>query len=113
MDSQKTLIILTDASRLSNGRDTKAFRSERYDMRTTQPQEAGIHGRITSDLDTPEAAYGKYSNLQVLQSAAGYYVGTLYEEFSKSGEVLYQVPGSRESGYFATAAIAETVLATM
>ena len=38
---------------------------------------------------------GKYSELQVLHSFAGYYLGTIYTD--KDG---FQEPGSRDSGYF-------------
>lgn len=38
-----------------------------------------------------------YSELRVMRSAAGWYVGTLYQE--PGG---WQEPGSRDSGYFAT-----------
>jgi len=40
---------------------------------------------------------GTYSELQVLHSAAGYYVGTLY-----TNEDGFPEPGSRDSGYFQT-----------
>lgn len=40
---------------------------------------------------------GNYSELMVMRSAAGYYVGTIYTE--PDG---FQEPGSRDSGYFAT-----------
>ena len=40
---------------------------------------------------------GRYSELQVLQSAAGFYVGTVYH--APEG---YTEPGSRDSGYFKT-----------
>ena len=46
----------------------------------------------------------RYSELQVLQSRAGYYVGTVYIEDG------VQMPGSRDSGYFATQAEAEEYL---
>lgn len=43
-----------------------------------------------------------YSDLMVMKSAAGFYVGTYYRdcEFSEEG---FLCPGSRDSGYFATA----------
>lgn len=40
---------------------------------------------------------GRYSELQVLQSGAGWYVGTIYNNPEGFPE-----PGSRDSGYFAT-----------
>lgn len=52
---------------------------------------------------------GRYSELQVLQSGAGWYIGTLYyEPGSKFGE-----PGSRDSGYFPTQEAAEQALASL
>jgi hypothetical protein len=49
-------------------------------------------------------APGQYGPMQVLQSAAGYYVGTLFrEEFGN-------VPGSRDSGYFETFEAAKSYL---
>ncbi len=47
----------------------------------------------------------RYSDLQVLQSAAGFYVGTVYENPDGFSE-----PGSRDSGYFATKEQAEAYL---
>ena len=46
-----------------------------------------------------------YTELQVLRSAAGYYIGTTYN--NPDG---YQEPGSRDSDYFATAQEAELYL---
>jgi hypothetical protein len=40
---------------------------------------------------------GNYSEMQVLRSAAGFYVGTIYNH--PDG---FQEPGSRDSGYFPT-----------
>lgn len=40
---------------------------------------------------------GNYSELQVMRSGAGYYVGTIY-----TGADGFQEPGSRDSGYFPT-----------
>lgn len=42
-----------------------------------------------------------YTDLKVLKSAAGHYIGTLYEERNSSGEVVFVEPGSRDSDYFA------------
>ena len=50
----------------------------------------------------------RYSDLQVLQSAAGFYVGTVYE--NPHG---YSEPGSRDSDYFATREQAEAYLTTI
>ena len=49
-----------------------------------------------------------YSDLQVLRSAAGFYVGTTYLTSYVFGEV--EEPGSRDSGYFATKAEARAEL---
>lgn len=51
----------------------------------------------------------KVSELKVMQSAAGYYVGRSYEDDDMPG---CEMPYSRESyGYFATAAEAQVELA--
>jgi len=47
-----------------------------------------------------------YSELQVCQSAAGYYVGTMYYD----KEDGFWEPGSRDSGYFRTSEEAEKFL---
>jgi hypothetical protein len=52
----------------------------------------------------------RYSDLRVLQSAAGYYLGTIYQEFDANDTVVYQEPGSRDSGYFKTKEDAEAFL---
>jgi len=52
-----------------------------------------------------EIPAGQYGPLQVLKSAAGYYVGTLFADTfnNHDGTVsTFNVPGSRDSGYFAT-----------
>lgn len=46
-----------------------------------------------------------YTNLQVCKSAAGFYIGTMYN--NPEG---WQEPGSRESEYFATRGEAEEAL---
>ncbi len=48
-----------------------------------------------------------YTDMQVLKSPAGYYVGTLYDDL----EIGSFVPGSRDTDYFATRAEAEKALA--
>jgi hypothetical protein len=48
---------------------------------------------------------GQYSELKVLQSAAGYYIGTMYN--NPEG---FQEPGSRDSDYFPTKEKAEAFL---
>ena len=47
------------------------------------------------ELVKSEDKGNKYSELQVLHSSAGYYLGTIYTD--KDG---FQEPGSRDSGYF-------------
>lgn len=61
-----------------------------------------------------EGEKGKYTDLMVLRSGAGWYVGTLYQEFDTEGNMSWQEPGSRDSpGYFATKEEAERFLKTM
>lgn len=48
-----------------------------------------------------------YSDLQVLKSAAGWYVGTTYTHGSDSEFAGLVEPGSRESGYFSTEELAD------
>jgi len=43
-----------------------------------------------------------YTDLQVCQSAAGYYVGTMYRNIDDDGNLQFEEPGSRDSGYYAT-----------
>lgn len=58
-----------------------------------------IHATVIEDKE-------RYSDLQVLLSGAGYYIGTLYNE--PEG---YEVPGTRDSvEYFASAMLAENAL---
>ena len=63
---------------------------------------------MKSPMVTP-AAYLKdkenYSELQVLRSAAGYYIGTLY-----SNPGGFVEPGSRDSGYYPTHKVAKEAL---
>ena len=56
----------------------------------------------TRDYITNKAGY---TDLQVLQSGAGFYIGTMYN--NPDG---FQEPGSRDSGYFATREEAEKEL---
>lgn len=51
----------------------------------------------------------RYSDLMVLRSGAGWYIGTIYTNPPKDGG--FQEPGSRDSIYFATEAEAEAELA--
>jgi hypothetical protein len=62
----------------------------------------------TFEVDT--AVRNGYSDLKVMQSAAGYYLGTSYEEYDAQGEIVWQEPGSRDGGYFASKAEAESSL---
>lgn len=61
----------------------------------------------------PEEEKGSYSELQVLCSGAGYYVGTLYQERDGNGEIIWEEPGSRDSGYFRTEVQAQAFLETL
>lgn len=49
---------------------------------------------------------GGYSELMVLKSAAGYYIGTVYTD----PETGFEEPGSRDSDYFPRRDEAETFL---
>ena len=62
---------------------------------------------ITYPNDTP---VGEYSPLQVMKSAAGYYVGTFFMDVLVEGGKPFLVPGSRDSGYFLTFEEAEAYL---
>ena len=55
---------------------------------------------------------GSYSELQVLQSAAGYYIGTMFTHTGGRFKGLVE-PGSRDSDYFPTFGAAETFLKTL
>lgn len=46
----------------------------------------------------PVSDIGNYSELKVMCSAAGWYVGTTY----KDPEFNFEEPGTRESGYFSS-----------
>ena len=63
---------------------------------------------LASRYPSPE---GVYSDLKVMHSAAGYYIGTSFTHTSGEYEGLIE-PGSRESEYFATEAEAQRALAT-
>lgn len=49
----------------------------------------------------------RYSDLQVCQSASGYFIGTLY---TNPNHQEFNEPGSRDSGYFPTRVEAEAYL---
>lgn len=65
---------------------------------------------VPMDLVSPKAVRGAYSDLMVLQSAAGFYVGTKFQEFDAHGNVVWEEPGSRDSGYYRTAEAAAVEL---
>ena len=54
----------------------------------------------------PEDEKGNYSELTILQSHGGFYVGTIYRDPNGHAE-----PGSRDSAYFRTRIEAEKFLA--
>lgn len=57
-----------------------------------------MRSEIVSDMENISVEEKRrYSELQVLQSAAGFYIGTMYTNTDGSVE-----PGSRDSGYFGT-----------
>lgn len=56
-----------------------------------------------------ESEQSRYSDLKVMQSAAGWYVGTTYQEPGAG----YEEPGSRDTGYFATQTEALRALVAM
>lgn len=60
---------------------------------------------MANELTYPtDTKVGEYSELCVMKSAAGYYVGTYFmEDFGL-------VPGSRDSGYYATYEEAQRLL---
>lgn len=54
-----------------------------------------------------------YSDLQVMESPAGHYVGTSYRNLDARGKLLFEEPGSRDSGYFASREEAAAFLAEL
>lgn len=65
---------------------------------------------IVMDLEPLEPGY---SDLQVMKSAAGYYIGTSYAMHDDDGEFIGHTPGSRDSvEYYATEAEAQHALET-
>jgi len=52
---------------------------------------------VMNSIDIPEVEKSRFSDLGVLRSAAGYYIGTTFCD--ASGDEL---PGSRDSTYFGT-----------
>ena len=79
-------------------------------MMTANPELAAVD---PNEFFSSEAVSGFYSDLRVLQSAAGFYIGTLFQEFDRDGNVVMEEPGSRDSGYFATKEEAERELVQM
>jgi hypothetical protein len=67
----------------------------------------------TLEMAEDGAVTNTYSDLMVLRSAAGYYVGTLYEERDASGTIVWREPGSRDSGYFPSEEAAAAFLQSM
>jgi hypothetical protein len=61
---------------------------------------------------SPKSEQAKYSDLQVLQSAAGWYVGTLYYA-AGSASVCMAEPGSRDTDYFPSKEAANLALALL
>lgn len=55
----------------------------------------------------PKPEHSKYSDLQVLKSAAGYYIGTVYDDGG------FKEPGSRDTNYFDKQSTAEKILAAL
>lgn len=58
----------------------------------------------------PTKNWPNYSQLQILKSAAGFYIGTLYTDPTMDGLVE---PGSRDSTYFVRKEIADRALAKL
>ena len=65
---------------------------------------------ISTNLTHESAVRGDYGPLEVLQSAAGFYIGTRWQEKDAQGRVVWEEPGSRDSGYFASREAAEREL---
>jgi hypothetical protein len=60
----------------------------------------------------PAAEQSGYTELQVLRSNAGYYVGTMYRNVEADGST-WEEPGSRDSGYFRSREEAQRFLDTV
>lgn len=60
----------------------------------------------------PAADKQNYSELTVLESAAGFYIGTIYTHPAQSDTPGMPEPGSRDSQYFPTKEAAEEALRT-
>ena len=59
---------------------------------------------------TPAHEQDRYSDLMILRSNAGFYVGTYYNEKDDDGEIVWSEPGTRDSEYFPTKEDAEEYL---
>ena len=82
-------------------------------MKSPMVNNLGLSKTAVSNLEHPQAVRGGYSDLQVLSSAAGYYIGTRYEEFNAEDERVWIEPGSRDSGYFVSENIAAEQLSEL
>jgi hypothetical protein len=60
---------------------------------------------MTMNLACLEGERDRYSDLKVLRSGAGFYLGTTY-----TGDDGFEEPGSRDSGYYATREEADAAL---
>lgn len=67
----------------------------------TQPNEFGEEKSVKSPQTLKRPDADRYSDLKVMRSQAGFYVGTSYEDGS---------PGSRDSGYHPSREAAERTL---
>ncbi len=70
-------------------------------------------GLLPDTFDSSSAVRSAYSEMKVLRSGAGWYIGTTYDEFDAHGEIVWQTPGSRDSGYFGTKEAAESSLSLL
>lgn len=78
------------------------------------PQVNNLAGQSRAVVfDHPQTVRGGHTDLRVLQSAAGLYIGTLYQEFDVKGSLLIELPGSRDSGYCDSAEAAARDLADL
>ena len=73
-----------------------------------------IKSKIITNADyLTDKEKSSFTELQVLHSNAGWYVGTMYEERDKDGNVLWTEPGTRDTDYFRSQADAERYLRIM
>ena len=68
-----------------------------------------MRSKIVAALDGQGKEEGSYTELQVLSSAAGFYIGTLWCD--RDGRPME--PGSRDSEYFPSRSMAQQVLDVM